>query len=90
MNADMLNQRGTEETPPLSFFRGGGGANVPSAPPLDPPLLMSNSQELTGGLSLPPLFFLHKHRALSMTGFWDFIDSSSNILTPSITSRIRL
>jgi hypothetical protein len=43
MNADMLN-RGTEDHPPptlslsISLFFREGGANVPSVPPLDPPL----------------------------------------------------
>ena len=34
MNADMLN-RGTEDSPPSLFFRGG---ERPLRPPLDPPL----------------------------------------------------
>jgi hypothetical protein len=45
MNADMIN-RGTEDPPPtpptalsLFFFLGGGGTNVPSARPVDPPLI---------------------------------------------------
>ena len=38
MNADMLN-RGTEYSPTPTLFLGGGAANAPSAPPLDPPLV---------------------------------------------------
>ena len=65
MNADMLN-RGTEDLPSLSLslsfiiflgVGGGEGANVPSAPPLDPPLLTIVSMNYTIEIQLSVLVY---------------------------------